>query len=180
MKKIVILDRDGVINLDSPDFIKSPEEWIPIPGSLEAIASLNKAGFEVAIATNQSGLARQYYDTATLDRIHQKMHTLLAEHGGKIHAVFFCPHGPDDTCECRKPKPGLIYQIADHFKITLSKEIPCIGDSLRDLEAAETAGCRPILVHTGNGQKTSEKLSPSLKTIAQYPDLSAAVNALLT
>jgi len=180
MKKLVILDRDGVINYDSKDFIKSPEEWHPIPGSLEAIAKLNQAGFNIAIATNQSGLARQFFDNQMLDLIHQKMQKYLAYLGGKIDAIFFCPHGPDDNCLCRKPKPGLLLEIASHFSIDFSRSpVPCIGDSLRDIEAAQAAGCRPILVKTGNGLKTANSLPDSLKHIEQYSDLRMATKTLL-
>lgn len=179
MTKLIILDRDGVINNDSPDFIKSPEEWIPIPGSLEAIAKLNQAGYQVVIATNQSGLARGLFDLNTLQRIHQKMHEHLAILNAHIEAIFFCPHGPDDHCECRKPKPGLLYQIAERFNIDLKNEdlssatakIPAIGDSLRDLQAAKVAHCKPILVLTGNGQKTLNTLPENLKDIEIYNNL---------
>lgn len=178
--KLIILDRDGVINTDSPDFIKSPEEWIPIPGSLEAIARLNQAGYQVAIATNQSGIARGLYDLNMLDRIHEKMKALLQSFGGHIDGIFFCPHGPDDNCVCRKPKPGLLEQIETYFKINLKdNEVLCIGDSLRDLEAAFFAGAKPILVLTGNGQKTAEKLPPNLENVEQFPDLASVVESLV-
>lgn len=180
MTKLIILDRDGVINYDSADYIKSPEEWIPIPGSLEAIAKLNHAGYHVAIATNQSGLSRGYYDLDTLHRIHQKMHEQLADLDAHVEVIFFCPHIPENHCECRKPKPGLFYQIAERFNIDLSQEtVPAIGDSLRDLEAAEKASCKPILVLTGNGKKTRDKLPENLKNIEVYDDLLHATNALL-
>jgi D-glycero-D-manno-heptose 1,7-bisphosphate phosphatase len=180
MTKLIILDRDGVINYDSPDYIKSPEEWIPIPGSLEAIANLNHAGYQVAIATNQSGLARGYYDLDMLQRIHQKMHEQLATLDAHIEAIFFCPHLPESHCECRKPQPGLFYQISERFNVDLTKEtIPAIGDSLRDLEAAEKAFCKPILVLTGNGQKTRTKLAANLQNIEIYDDLRHATNTLL-
>lgn len=181
MKPLVILDRDGVINRESPDFIKSPEEWHPIPGSLEAIARLNQAGYAVAVATNQSGVGRGLFDEAMLTRIHQKMQDHLAKLGGHIDFLLFCPHHPDAHCECRKPKPQLIRDIAAHFEIDLSQtSVPAIGDSLRDLMAAKTAGCEPILVLTGNGQRTREKLPHDLQEIAIYADLAAAVDALLS
>lgn len=181
MKPLVILDRDGVINVESPDFIKSPEEWIPIPGSLEAIVKLNHAGYWVAVATNQSGVGRGLFDLAMLESIHQKMQDSLAKLGGHIDLVLFCPHLPDAHCECRKPKPKLMNDIAMHFKIDLKQTpVPAIGDSLRDLIAAQTAGCEPILVLTGNGQRTRENLPADLKQIAVYSDLAAAVDALLS
>jgi D-glycero-D-manno-heptose 1,7-bisphosphate phosphatase len=181
MKPLVILDRDGVINAESKDFIKSPEEWHPLPGSLEAIAKLNQAGFRVAVATNQSGIGRGLFDLTTLNRIHQKMSEHLATLGGHIDLLVFCPHHPDAHCECRKPKPKLMYDIVSHFKIDL-KQTPvfAIGDSLRDLIAAKIAGCEPILVLTGNGQSTRQKLPDDLKKIAIYADLASAAETLLS
>lgn len=153
MSKFVLLDRDGVINEDSDDFIKSPDEWLPIPGSLEAIALFNRHGYQVAVITNQSGLARGLFDLATLDSIHAKMHRLVAEHGGNITAVYFCPHGADSTCDCRKPKPGLLLQCAAEHSLNLAETF-MIGDSYRDLQAAIAAGAKPVLVKTGKGQQT--------------------------
>lgn len=175
--RLVILDRDGVVNEDSDAYIKSPEEWIPIPGSLKAIARLNHADYRVVLATNQSGVARGLFDVDTLTRIHQKMNHMLNEVGGFIDAVFFCPHGPDDHCHCRKPAPGLFEDIAARMKISLHG-IPAIGDSLRDIEAAKTAGASPILVRTGKGDETfkSGKLP---QHVPVYADLSAAVDAIL-
>lgn len=146
--KLVILDRDGVINYDSVDYIKSPEEWHAIPGSLEAIASLNKAGIKVAIASNQSGLARGYFTEATLQNIHRTMSHELAQYGGHIDKIFYCPHMPDDGCECRKPKPGLLLQACDYFKVKPA-EASFVGDTEKDVIAAKAAGCQPILVETG-------------------------------
>ncbi len=181
MKPLVILDRDGVINADSKDFIKSPEEWHPLRGSLEAIVKLNQAGFWVTVATNQSGIGRGLFDTITLNRIHQKMSDHLGALGGHIDLLVFCPHHPDIHCECRKPKPKLMYDIAAHFNIDFKQTTAfAIGDSLRDLIAAKTAGCEPILVLTGNGQQTREKLPDDLKKIAVYSDLLAAVEILLS
>jgi len=151
--KLVILDRDGVINHDSAQFIKSPDEWIPIPGSLEAIAMLNQAGFRVALATNQSGIERGLFDMATLNAIHDKMHRSLAQHGGRIDALFYCPHTADSHCECRKPKPGMLEEISRRFGTDL-KGVPSVGDSLRDLQAGMQMGAQPILVRTGKGEKT--------------------------
>jgi len=151
--KLVILDRDGVINFDSAQFIKSPAEWKPIPGSLEAIARLNQAGFRVVLATNQSGVGRGLFDMATLNAIHDKMHKLLAQAGGRFDAVFYCPHAADSSCQCRKPKPGMMQEIALRFNVDL-KGVPAVGDSLRDLEAAVAVGAQPILVLTGKGAKT--------------------------
>ena len=151
--KLVILDRDGVINYDSAQFIKSPNEWIPIPGSLEAIALLNQSGFRVALATNQSGIGRGLFDMATLNAIHDKMHRALGQFGGRIDALFYCPHAADTHCDCRKPKPGMIEDIGRRFGIDL-KDVPSVGDSLRDLQAGLPFGTQNILVRTGKGETT--------------------------
>lgn len=177
--KLIILDRDGVINQDSNDYIKSPEEFIPIPGSFEAITRLCHADFKIVIATNQSGLARGYYDLDILNSIHSKMHRLLGIHGGKIEAIFFCPHGPDDNCECRKPKTGMLDDIARRYDIPLTN-IPFIGDSLTDIQAARAAGASPYLVKTGKGKRTIENVSGAeLDNIPIYNDLNDVINHLL-
>lgn len=177
--KLVILDRDGVINQDSDAFIKSPEEWIPIEGSLEAIARLNQAGILVAVASNQSGLARGLFGIETLNSIHNKMHDQLERVGGHLDGIFFCPHGPEDKCDCRKPRTGLYRQIADRFGIDL-RDTPIIGDSLRDLEAGLSVGARPILVRTGKGEKTQHQLDgPDLGEIRVFDSLSLAVDCLI-
>ena len=152
-QRYILLDRDGVINQDSDKFIKSPEEWLPIPGSLEAIALLNAHGYKVAIVTNQSGISRGLFDESTLTAIHAKMSDLVQQQGGNITAIYHCPHGPDDHCECRKPKSGLLKQFAHDFDVDLTTTC-VIGDSLRDLQAGEDVGAEPILVKTGKGQKT--------------------------
>ncbi len=152
-RKLVILDRDGVINVDSDAFIKSPDEWVAIPSSLEAIARLNQAGYRVAIASNQSGIGRGLFDMAALNAMHQKMNRAAAAVGGRIDAVFFCPHTAEDQCECRKPRPGLLQQIIDRFEID-PKDTPVVGDSLRDLQAGATLGFPAHLVLTGKGEKT--------------------------
>ena len=175
--KLVILDRDGVINHDSDDYIKSPDEWIPIPGSLEAIARLNHAGYTVTIATNQSGIARGYFDISTLNAMHEKMHRLVNQEGGHVDGIFFCPHAPTDNCNCRKPLPGLLLQISRRFSISM-ENAPFIGDSAKDIEAARLAGARPILVKTGKGERTLEKLD-TVSGIPTYENLSEAVTALL-
>ena len=151
--KLVILDRDGVINYDSPQFIKSPDEWKPIPGSLEAIAQLNQAGFRVVLASNQSGISRGLMDMATLNAIHDKMHRSLAQAGGRIDAIFYCPHATEANCNCRKPKPGMLEEIARRFGSDLDG-VPCVGDSLRDLQFCTAIGAQPILVRTGKGEHT--------------------------
>jgi D-glycero-D-manno-heptose 1,7-bisphosphate phosphatase len=181
MIKLVILDRDGVINYDSSDFIKSPEEWVPIPNSLEAIARLNKAGIKVAIATNQSGIARGLFTLDTLNHIHSKMKQALHSLNGHIDGIFFCPHIDSNHCDCRKPKTGLFEQIASFFQIeeTERKTIPAIGDSLRDLEGAHSAGFNPTLVLTGNGGSTLKKLPDYLKNIDQFNDLATATDKVL-
>lgn len=170
--KLVILDRDGVINHDSPHYIKSPEEWVPIPGSLEAIAKLKRAGYHIAVATNQSGIARGYYDLSTLERIHQKMHDALAMLGGKIDTLVFCPHAPDEGCQCRKPAPGLLLEIAKKLQVDLHG-VPFIGDSLKDVQAARAVGCRPILVRTSYDDR--DQFFDELKDVPVYADLAAAV-----
>ncbi|RYX93124.1 MAG: D-glycero-beta-D-manno-heptose 1,7-bisphosphate 7-phosphatase [Comamonadaceae bacterium] len=146
--KLVILDRDGTINRDSDDFVKTPDEWTPLPGALEAIARLNHAGWHVVIASNQSGLGRGLFDVASLNAMHAKMHKLLAAVGGRVDAVFYCPHSPEEKCTCRKPLPGLFEQIGARFGVPL-KGVPTVGDSLRDLLAGAAAGCEPHLVLTG-------------------------------
>ena len=176
--KLVILDRDGVINEDSDDYIKSPDEWHPIPGSLAAIARLHRAGWRVVVVTNQSGVARGLFDLDTLMRIHDKMYRAVKEAGGQIDAVFFCPHMPDDNCLCRKPRPGLLLDVASRLKIDLSS-VPFIGDTLSDLQAAHSAGARPVLVRTGKGIRTLEHpgLDPDVPV---FRNLASAVDALLT
>lgn len=151
--KLVILDRDGVINFDSDAYIKSPDEWKPIPGSLEAIALLTQAGCHIAVATNQAGVGRGLFEMATLNAIHDKMHRAVSQAGGRIDAVFYCPHPQEMNCGCRKPKAGLYEEIGRRFHTSLTG-VPCVGDSQRDLEAAATVGGQPILVLTGKGEKT--------------------------
>lgn len=153
---LIILDRDGVINQDSDDYIKSPEEWEAIPGSLEAIARLSQNGYRVVVASNQSGLARKLFSIETLNDIHQKMLSQLAQFGGSIEAIFFCPHGPRQGCGCRKPRPGLLQDISSRLRINLN-DVPCVGDKLSDIEAAQAVGARPILVRTGRGQQLLEQ-----------------------
>lgn len=153
LQKLIILDRDGVINYDSKDYIKTPEEWIPIPGSIEAISNLSQCGYQVVVATNQSGVSRGYFDIFALNAIHKKMLDAVSEANGWIEAVFFCPHTDNDNCTCRKPKPGLFEEICKRFAIPPEK-ILAVGDSKRDIEAAVAAGCQPCLVLTGNGKKT--------------------------
>ncbi len=175
--KLVILDRDGVINHDSAAYIKSPEEWKPIPGSLEAIALLSQAGYRVLVATNQSGVGRGLFEMATLNAIHDKMHRALGLAGGRIDGIFYCPHAQDADCNCRKPKPGLLEEIARRFGVDLNG-VPFIGDSLRDLQAAVAVGAQPILVLTGKGKKTRKDGDLPEGTVV-YDDLAAAVSSLL-
>ena len=179
-KQLVILDRDGVINEDSDEYIKSPDEFIPIDGSLMAITELNRAGLVVVVATNQSGIARGYFDEVTLNKMHEKLNRLLSQKGGKIDGIYFCPHGPDDECECRKPAPGMIRRILEDYKLNPSSVV-AVGDSLRDLQAAHAMGVDSILVRTGKGQKTETQLSSNehLKDTPVYDDLAVAVQALL-
>lgn len=156
--KLVILDRDGVINYDSDNFIKSPKEWIPLPGSLEAISLLTATDYKIVIATNQSGVGRGYFDFNTLNNIHEKMLNKIQAFGGNIEKIYFCPHHPDENCDCRKPKPGMFLEISNDFNIDLSNTF-AIGDSLRDLQAAITSGAKPVLVKTGKGQTTLNSIS---------------------
>jgi D-glycero-D-manno-heptose 1,7-bisphosphate phosphatase len=175
--KLIILDRDGVINQDSDAFVKNPDEWIALPGSLQAIARLTQADWKVVVATNQSGLARGLFDMDTLTAIHTKMRRELAAVGGSIDAVFLCPHGPDDNCSCRKPRPGMFEQIGRRYDIDLAG-VPAVGDSLRDLQASSSVGCSPWLVQTGNGKKTLAKGGlPDNTRVCE--DLSAVADTLL-
>jgi D-glycero-D-manno-heptose 1,7-bisphosphate phosphatase len=175
--KLIILDRDGVINFGSEQFIKSPDEWKPIPGSLEAIARLTREGWRVVVATNQSGLARGLFEMATLNAIHAKMHKAVAQAGGRIEAVFYCPHAADMDCGCRKPKTGLFEEIAARYGRDLSG-VPAVGDSLRDLQAAASVGARPLLVRTGKGEKTLAAGGLPADTPV-FADLAEAVEHLL-
>jgi D-glycero-D-manno-heptose 1,7-bisphosphate phosphatase len=170
----VILDRDGVINEDSDSFIKSPSEWRAIPRSLEAIAELNRAGFRVVVLTNQSGIARGLFDESTLKRIHDRMCGEIREAGGHVERIFVCPHGPSDGCSCRKPRTGLYRWFARTFGVQLAG-LPAVGDSLRDLDAAEAVGASPILVRTGKGDRSLHDrpqlpfpIFPDLYDAAQY------------
>jgi D-glycero-D-manno-heptose 1,7-bisphosphate phosphatase len=174
---LIILDRDGVINYDSDQFIKNPEEWKPIPGSLEAIARLCQADYRVVVATNQSGLARGLFDMHTLNAIHDKMHKAVALAGGRIDAIFYCPHTMEADCRCRKPKPGMLEDIAMRYNVNL-QGVPAVGDSLRDLESAAKVCARPILVLTGKGAKTQAAGGLPEGTLI-YPDLAAAVATLV-
>jgi D-glycero-D-manno-heptose 1,7-bisphosphate phosphatase len=177
MTKLIILDRDGVINFDSDKFIKSPEEWKPIPGSLEAIARLCQADYRVVVATNQSGIGRGLFDMPTLNAIHDKMHKACAVVGGRIDAVFFCPHTNDANCACRKPKSGMLEEIATRYGVSL-KGVPAVGDSLRDLEMAVRMEAQPILVLTGKGSKTEAKGGLPDSTLI-YPDLASVAATLV-
>ena len=175
--KLIILDRDGVINQDSDNFIKSADEFIPLPGSLEAITKLNKAGYKVAVATNQSGIARGLYNLNTLQQMHDKLASLLADLGGQVDYIAYCPHGPDDHCDCRKPKPGMYHDIAQHFDTSLTG-IPVVGDSLRDLQAAQSVNAKPYLVKTGKGERTIAK-GENLDGVPVFDNLAAVVDELL-
>jgi D-glycero-D-manno-heptose 1,7-bisphosphate phosphatase len=169
--KLIILDRDGTINEDSDQYIKSPAEWRPIPGSIEAIARLTQGGWRIAVATNQSGLARGLFDMATLNAIHAEMHRQVNLAGGRIDAIFFCPHAADAHCECRKPQPGLLLEISERLNVDL-EGVPMVGDALRDLQAAATAGAQPWLVLTGKGRQTRDAGGLPQGTVVA-PDLAA-------
>ena len=174
--RLLILDRDGVINKDSDQYIKSPEEWHPLPGSLEAIALLTQAGYRIVVATNQSGIGRGLFDMATLNAIHNKMHKAVNQAGGRIEAVFFCPDTDASKSPCRKPNPGMFHAIAERFNTPLTN-VPAVGDALRDLQAAAAVGARPLLVLTGKGKKT--QLDGDLPDGTQtFADLAAVAQVL--
>lgn len=175
---LIVLDRDGVINRESRDFIKSAAEWEPLPGSIEAIARLSRAGFTVAVASNQSGLGRGLFDRRALGAMHRKFRRLVAKAGGRIDRIVVCPHAPDDGCDCRKPKAGLLHRLARYYGTDLAG-VPVVGDSLRDLEAAVSAGARPILVRTGNGRKTEAELAGPLRSTEVFDNLAAVAAALV-
>ena len=176
--KLVILDRDGVINEDSDDYVKSPDEWRAIPGSLEAIARLNHEGFRVIVVSNQSGVGRGLFDIDALNAIHQKMHMELSRVGGHVDAIFFCPHAPADQCPCRKPKAGLFGDIQERFHTSL-QGVPAVGDSLRDVEAAQSVGAAPFLVRTGKGLRSLESSPDALSGVPVFDNLSAVVAELV-
>lgn len=179
--KLVILDRDGTINEDSADYIKSPSEWQPLPGALEAIARLNHAGWLVVIASNQSGLGRGLFDVATLNAMHAKLHTMLAAVGGRVDSIFYCPHTPDDACRCRKPEPGLFEQIGERYGVELSG-VPSVGDTSRDLVASAAVGCEPHLVLTGKSVGLAGRSLPDSfpKDTRTHADLGAFADFLIT
>lgn len=183
--KLIILDRDGVINHDSPDYIKSAAEWIPIDGSIEAIARLHKAGFTVVVATNQAGLARGKFELDDLEAMHEKLTQLVEEQGAELGAIFYCPHHPDDKCKCRKPLPGMLDAIEAEFNTSV-ESCYFVGDSLRDLQAGIAKGCKPVLVKTGNGETTLAQLqnaelaeAVTLAQVQVFDNLSAAADFII-
>jgi len=177
--QVIVLYRDGVINHDSDAYIKSVEEWVPIAGSLEAIARLNHSGYTVVVASNQSGLARGYFTIETLSAMHQEMDKQLSKIGGRVDAIFYCPHGPDDGCDCRKPKPGMLLEIGQRFNVPL-KDVTFIGDSISDIKAASNASAKPMLVRTGKGVKAEKiLLAECEESVPVFDDLAAAVTAIL-
>jgi D-glycero-D-manno-heptose 1,7-bisphosphate phosphatase len=177
MKKLLILDRDGVINEDSDAFIKSPEEWRAIPGSLEAIRRANRAGYRVVVFSNQSGVGRGLLDINTLNLIHQKMHQQVNETGGSIEAILFCPHKPEEDCDCRKPKTGMLDQLASRLGVSLT-DVPVVGDRISDIQAARDAGAKPVLVRTGKGRRIAED-DKEIAGVPVYQDLAEAVDSLI-
>jgi D-glycero-D-manno-heptose 1,7-bisphosphate phosphatase len=180
--KLVILDRDGTINHEREDYIKSADEWVPLPGALEAIARLNHAGWHVVVATNQSGIGRGLFDMAALNAMHAKMHQMLARQGGRVDAVFFCPHTPEDHCTCRKPQPGLFNMIGERFNVAL-QNVPMVGDLPRDVLAAQSVGCEPHLVRTGQAAGMTEaelvELRRQVPDLTIHPDLSSFADFLI-
>jgi len=181
--KFLILDRDGVINVESPEFVKTPEEWIPIKGSLEAIGRLSQAGYEIVIITNQSGLGRGHFSADMLAKMHAKMIDYIQQHGGKIQSILFCPHKPDEGCECRKPKSGMYQELAQRLNISF-KNVYSVGDSVRDLLAAKMAGAKPVLVRTGNGKKSVKEIGHDetlgLQDTPIFDNLAGFADALLS
>lgn len=180
--KLVILDRDGTINHERDDYIKSADEWVPLPGALEAIARLNHAGWHVVVATNQSGIGRGLFDMVALNAMHARMNQLLARHGGRVEAVFFCPHTPEDQCTCRKPLPGLFKMIGQRFGVSLAG-VPMVGDLPRDVLAAQSVGCEPHLVRTGQAAVMTETelidLRQQVSDLTIHPDLSSFADFLI-
>lgn len=174
--KLIILDRDGVINHDSPEYIKSPDEWRPIDGSLDAIAKLHQAGYRIYVATNQAGVGRGVFSLESLHDIHETMRAAVKDAGGEIAGIFYCPHHPDENCGCRKPEPGLLLKAAEHAGVDIREQV-YVGDSTKDIEAARAAGCRPVLVLTGNGRKTAADLGEPVET---FDDLADFAQHLLT
>lgn len=181
--KLLILDRDGVINHESADFIKSPEEWAPIKGSLEAIARLSQAGYDIVVITNQSGVGRGLFSADTLGQIHVRMIDHVRQHGGRIQSILFCPHTPDDDCQCRKPNDGMYQELAKRLNMSF-QNIISIGDSLRDLQAAKKAGAIPVLVKTGNGRKSAREIEKNgelgLADTPIFDSLAHVADAILT
>ncbi len=176
--KLIVLDRDGVINQDSADYVKTPAEWHALPGSLEAIARLNHAGWRVVVASNQAGIGRGIFDFDALFAIHDKMQRQLAELGGHIDGIFFCPHAPDAGCDCRKPAPGMLRDIGKRLQVDM-KGVPFVGDSIRDLEAAVAAGAHPILVRSGNGTEHEANATAAFANLLVFDDLAAVAASLL-
>jgi D-glycero-D-manno-heptose 1,7-bisphosphate phosphatase len=166
--KLVVLDRDGTINEDRDDYVKSADEWVPLPGALEAIARLNHAGWHAVIASNQSGLGRGLFDMAALNAMHAKLNQALARLGGRVDAIFFCPHSPDEQCDCRKPLPGLFKQIGERYGVDM-RDVPVVGDTLRDLQAGVAVGCEPHLVRTGKSAALDS--SQLQQVVAQIPNV---------
>ncbi len=177
-RRLVILDRDGVINHDSDDFVRTPDEWLPIDGSIEAIAKLSSAGFTVAVATNQSGIGRKLLDKPALDAMHEKLRSLVKDAGGDVDRIVYCPHHPDDGCDCRKPAPGLYQKLSRRYGVPLDR-VPIVGDSERDLIAARTVNARPILVLTGRGKKTAAILKQRGDRVETFANLAAAATLLI-
>ncbi len=176
--RLVILDRDGVINHDSDEFVKTPDEWLPIDGSIAAIARLSKAGFTVAVATNQSGIGRKLIEPSALEAMHEKLQTLARDAGGSVDYIAYCPHVPNDGCECRKPAPGLYRELSHEFGVSLDG-VPVIGDSERDLQAARAVNARPMLVLTGEGERTAATLRQRRDEVETFADLEAAAAQLI-
>lgn len=176
--KLIILDRDGVINHESDGYIKSEEEWIPIEGSIEAIAKLSQADYRVVVVTNQSGVARGILTIEDLHAIHQRMQKDVSAGGGRIDAIFICPHKPDDKCECRKPRPGMLHSVMERLETELTG-VPLVGDSLRDVQSAMVVGATPVLVRTGHGARTVEQ-NRHLENVEVFDDLASFVDDLLS
>ena len=176
--RVLILDRDGVINEDSDNYIKGPDEWLPIPGSIDAIARLCHGGYRICVASNQSGIGRRLFGLDQLNAIHQRLRELLAKQGGRVELIAFCPHSPAEACSCRKPRPGLLLEIGLRIGISL-ENVPYVGDSIVDVEAARAAGMSPWLVSTGKGERTLASASDQLDGVLVFRDLSAVADHVL-
>ena len=180
--KLIILGRDGILNEYRDDHVKAPAEWVPIPGALEAVSRLNHAGWHAVVATNQAGIGRGMIDMASVNLIHAHMNKLMQAQGARLDAVFFCPHTPEEQCDCRKPLPGMMLEIGERYGVDLD-HVPVAADTLRDLQAAHAAGCEPHLVRTGRAAQLDdavvEQWCKQVPGVRVHADLSAMAEQLI-